>query len=80
VGNGDLYVNGEKTSLKQISRTVKLVELGLVNCKKWADLIRFIYYKLADAFKKLLALSKLYNPPIFVSDKFDQLCLEPGGI
>jgi len=52
----------------------------MVNRKKWADLIRFIYYKLADAFKKLLALSKLYNPPIVVSDKFDQLFLEPGGI
>jgi len=57
---------------------ITYVELGLVNRKKWADLIRFVYYKLAFAFKKLLALLKLYNPPTFVSDKSNQLCLQLG--
>ena len=36
-------------------------ELALVNRKKLSDLLRFIFYKLALAVKKLLALSKFYN-------------------
>jgi len=51
------------------------VELGLNNRKKWSELLRFIYYKLAHAVKKLLALSKLYNPPTFVTPNSYQLCL-----
>lgn len=69
-----LYTRLDNISIDIITH----VELGLVNQKKWADLIRFVYYKLAYAFKKLLALSKLYNPPTFVSDKSNQLCLELG--
>ena len=51
------------------------VELGLNNRKKWSELLRFIYYKLAHAVKKLLALSKLYNPPTFVTPNSYQLSL-----
>ena len=50
-------------------------ELGLENRKKWSDLLRFIYYKLAAAVKRLLALSKLYNPTTFACDGDKQLCL-----
>jgi hypothetical protein len=52
------------------------VELGLKNRKKWADLIRFVYYKLANALRRLLALSKLYNPITFLSDNSSQLDLK----
>ena len=52
------------------------VELGLKNRKKWTDLIRFVYYKLAYALRRLLALSKLYNPITFASNKSNQLCFE----
>ena len=54
------------------------LELGLKNRKKWSDLIRFIYYKLAFAVKKLLSLSKLYIPPIFKIQKNGQSCLALG--
>ena len=50
-------------------------ELGLQNRKNWSDLIRFVYYKLADALKKLLAGSKLYIPPVYKSINEDQLYL-----
>ncbi|MBU0577399.1 transposase [Patescibacteria group bacterium] len=54
------------------------VELGLRNRKKWADLIRFVYYKLANALRRLLALSTLYNPITYLSDNSKQLCFELG--
>lgn len=52
------------------------VELGLKNQKKWSDLIRFVYYKLAYAMKKLLASSKLYLAPIVKSPRSRQLALD----
>ena len=54
------------------------IELGLKNRKKWADLIRFVYYKLANALRRVLALSKLYNPITFLSDNSNQLCFDLG--
>ena len=51
------------------------IELGLQNRKRWSDLIRFIYYKLASAVKKLLSLSKLYISPVYKSPNSDQLSL-----
>lgn len=38
-------------------------ELSLVNRKKFSDIFRFIYYKLAYAIKKILALAKVHYPP-----------------
>lgn len=55
-----LYTRLDNISIEIITH----IELGLRNRKKWSDLIRFIYYKLAYAVKKLLALSKLYIAPI----------------
>jgi hypothetical protein len=69
-----LYTRLDSISIDIITH----VELALKNRKRWADLIRFVYYKLAYALKKLLALSKLYNPPTFASAKSNQLCLELG--
>ena len=66
-----LYTRLDNLSIDIITH----VELGLQNRKKWSDLLRFIYYKLAYAVKKLLALSKLYNPPTFVTPNSNQLCL-----
>ena len=66
-----LYTRLDNLSIDIITH----VELGLHNRKKWSDLIRFIYYKLAYAVRKLLALSKLYNPPTFVTLNTYQLCL-----
>jgi hypothetical protein len=66
-----LYTRLDNLSIDIITH----VELGLQNRKKWSDLLRFIYYKLAYAVKKLLALSKLYNPPTFVTPNSYQLCL-----
>jgi len=66
-----LYTRLDNLSIDIITH----VELGLNNRKKWSDLLRFIYYKLAYAVKKLLALSKLYNPPTFVTPNSNQLCL-----
>ena len=66
-----LYTRLDNLSIDIITH----VELGLQNRKKWSDLLRFIYYKLAYAVKKLWALSKLYNPPTFVTPDSNQLCL-----
>ena len=40
-------------------------ELALVNRKKLKDVLRFIYYKLAEAFKRIMAISKLYDKIAF---------------
>ena len=69
-----LYTRLDNLSIDIITH----VELGLNNRRKWSDLVRFIYYKLAYAVKKLLALSKLYNPPAFVSPHSNQLRLSLG--
>ena len=69
-----LYTRLDNLSIDIITH----VELGLRNRKKWSDLIRFIYYKLAYAVKKLWALSKLYNPPTVVAPKSNQLCFGLG--
>jgi hypothetical protein len=69
-----LYTRLDNLSIDIITH----VELGLQNRTKWADLIRFVYYKLAYAVKKLWALSKLYNPPTFVAPKSNQLCFGLG--
>lgn len=53
-------------------------DLKLNNRKEWIDLLRFIYYKLAAAFKRLFAVSKLYNPITYLSDNSNQLCFEFG--
>jgi hypothetical protein len=53
-------------------------DLKFENRKEWKDLFRFVYYKLAAAFRKLFAVSKLYNPVTFVSDNSNQLCLHLG--
>lgn len=50
-------------------------ELALVNRKRLSDLLRFVFYKLAFAVKKLLALSKFYNMNTFSSLMKKQLCL-----
>ena len=65
-----LYTRLDNLSIDIITH----VELALKNRKKWSDLIRFIYYKLAFAVKKLLALSKLYDKTTFPSSNSDQLC------
>ena len=67
-----LYTRLDNLSIDIITH----VELGLQNRKGWSDLIRFIYYKLAYAVKKLLALSKLYLSPINKSPTSHQLCLD----
>jgi hypothetical protein len=53
-------------------------ELALVNRKSLYDLFRFVFYKLALAVKKLLALSKFYNLTIFSSTIDKQLSLALG--
>ncbi len=50
-------------------------ELALVNRRRFSDLFRFIYYKLASAVKRLLAWSKLYGKTVFPSSNPYQLCL-----
>ena len=50
-----LYTRLDNISMDIITH----IELGLRNRKKLSDLLRFVYYKLAFAVKKLLALSKL---------------------
>ena len=51
-------------------------ELSLKNRKKWSDLLRFVYYKLAYAVKKLFALPKLHIPPIMKSPPSNQLTMD----
>ncbi len=53
-------------------------ELALVNRRKFSDLLRFIFYKLAFAVKKLLALSRFYDMTTFSSLMKKQLCLALG--
>jgi hypothetical protein len=54
-----LYTRLEPISLEIILEP----ELGLVNRKRLDDLLRFIYYKLALAVKKILAFARFYSPP-----------------
>lgn len=67
-----LYTRLDNLSIAIITH----VKLGLKNRKKWSDLIRFVYYKLAQAVKKLFALSKLFLSPIKKSSLSNQLSLE----
>ncbi len=50
-------------------------ELGLVNRKRFSDLFRFVYYKLALAVKKILALAKVYFPPRRLNTNNGQLVI-----
>jgi hypothetical protein len=52
-----LYTRLEKLAIEIIF----IPELGLVNRKTLKDLLRFKYYKLAAAVKKIWAVSRLYN-------------------
>jgi hypothetical protein len=64
------------TRLENLNREIIFhAELGLVNRRRFSDLFRFIYYKLASAVKRLLALSKLYGRTVFPSSNPYQLCL-----
>ena len=64
------------TRLENLSREIVFhAELALVNRKRLFDLFRFIYYKLALAVKRLLALSKLYGRTVFPPPNPHQLCL-----
>lgn len=56
-----LYTRLESLALEIIFHP----ELALVNRKKLKDVLRFIYYKLAAAFKKIMAVSKLYSKIVF---------------
>jgi len=69
-----LYTRLDNISLDIITH----IELGLQNRKTWFELIRFIYYKLALAVKKLLAVSRLYISPVLKIPVPDQLCLTLG--
>jgi len=66
-----LYTRLENLSLEIIFHS----ELALVNRKKWTDLLRFIFYKLALAVKKLLALSKFYDMTRATANLEKQLAL-----
>lgn len=50
-------------------------ELGLVNRKKISDLLRFVYYKLSLAVKRILSLARVYYPPRGSTPKIGQLAL-----
>ena len=50
-------------------------ELGLVNRKKISDLLRFVYYKLSLAVKRILSLARVYYPPRESTPKIGQLAL-----
>lgn len=67
-----LYTRLENLSLEIIFHP----QLALVNRKKLADLLRFIYYKLAIAVKKLLALSRFYDMRKFAIILDKQLALK----
>ena len=56
-----LYTRLESLALAIISHA----ELALVNWKRLKDGLRFIYYKLAAALKRILAVSRLYDKIIF---------------
>jgi len=50
-------------------------ELGLVNRKRLGDLLRFVYYKLALAVKRILALARVYYPPRRINSNNGQLVI-----
>lgn len=50
-------------------------ELGLINKKEIVDMFRFVYYRLAFALKRILALAKAYYPPKGANLKSGQLAL-----
>ena len=52
-----LYTKLESLTLEIIFHP----ELALVNRKKIKDVLRFIYYKLAEVFKRIMAVSRLYD-------------------
>lgn len=56
-----LYTRLENLALKIIS----LPELRLLNRTKFKDLLRFKYYKLAAAVKRIVAMSRLYDKIAF---------------
>jgi len=56
-----LYTRLESLALEIICHA----ELALVNRKRLKDVLRFIYYKLAAAVKKILAISRLYDKIAF---------------
>ena len=56
-----LYTRLERLALQIIS----LPELGLLNRKKLKDLLRFKFYKLAAAVKRIMAVSRLYEKIAF---------------
>lgn len=66
-----LYTRLENLSLEIIFHP----ELALVNRKRLYDLLRFIFYKLAFAVKKVLALSKFYHMTTFSTLVKKQLTL-----
>ena len=71
-----LYTRLDNISIDIITH----VELGLQNRKRWSDLLRFVYYKLALAVKKLLSLSTLYVSPLYKTPKSNQLCFGLGWL
>lgn len=56
-----LYMRLERLALEIIFHP----ELALVNRKKLKDVLRFMYYKLALAFKKIMAHARLYDKIVF---------------
>lgn len=66
-----LYTRLEPMAVKIINEP----ELGLVNRKKLNDLLRFVYYKLSLAVKRILSLAKVYYPPRGSDPKIGQLAL-----
>lgn len=60
-----LYTRLERLALEIIFHP----ELALVNRKKFKDVLRFMYYKLALAFKKIMAHAKLYDTIAFPQTK-----------
>jgi hypothetical protein len=59
-----LYTRLESLALEIIFHP----ELALVNRKKLKDILRFIYYKLAAALKKIMATARLYDKIAFPKD------------
>ena len=56
-----LYTKLESLALEIIFHP----ELALVNRKKLNDVLHFVYYKLAEAFKRIMAVSRLYDKVTF---------------
>jgi hypothetical protein len=69
-----LYTRLDNLSIDIITH----MELGLQNRENWSDLIRFIYYKLAYAVKKLFSLSRLSISPINKLPNSNQLSFGLG--